>query len=100
MESPNEGSSASGNDNEQEGQEDYEEKMMERIKKFYIPINLIPEIESEIIEYIEMEERGFMEQLIHDDFLFTVVRDLFSDAQTDKCTIDDGRKSSLVMMIT
>ena len=100
MESPNEGSSASGNDDEQEGQEDYEEKMMERIKKFYIPINLIPEIESEIIEYIEMEERGFMEQLFHDDFLFTVVRDLFSNARMDKCTIDDECKSSLVMMIT
>ena len=74
--------------------------MMERIKKFYIPINRIPEIESDIIEYIEMEERAFMEQLLHDDFLFTVVRDLFADARTEKCTIDDEYKSSLVMMIT
>jgi hypothetical protein len=77
-----------------------EEQMMEQIKKFYCPINLIPGIENEIIEYMEMEERAFMEQLAHDSYLFNIVRDLFTNLRMDKCTVNDECKASLIMMVT
>ena len=48
----------------------YMEQMMEEIEEFYCPINQIPGINNEIIEYLKMEERAFMEQMVLDSYLF------------------------------
>lgn len=91
--------SSESSDNEDE-QMIYEKEMMETIEKFYCPINVIPGIKNEIIEYIQMEEYAFMEQMVQDSYLLNTVQDLFTEERTEKCMVDDECKASMIMMVT
>ena len=54
-----------------------DKEMTEKMGRFYWPIKSIPAINSKLIEYMDIQESDFVEQMKKDSFLFNAVQDVF-----------------------
>jgi len=88
----------SSNSDNSNGQGAWQEEKMGLLRSFQCPINAIPEVKNETSKFIETEEEHHVAELIQDNFLFAVMKEMFTATGENKCVVDFDCKASSVAL--